>query len=103
MNVPSRVSHSDMPAAKMIGRHSTAYHGRVPVDAAEPARASRPTSVAVSKPSPNRKPRNATKPTKTNKPTTNTKTKPNPNKKPSKNNNTNKKNTKKKQPRTRLR
>ncbi len=55
MNEPSIVSSSDMPAAKRTGRQRIAYHGR-PDPAAPAARKSSATSVAVSKPRPNRIP-----------------------------------------------
>ena len=55
MNAPSIVSNSDMPAANRIGRQRIAYNGRPPA-AAPPATTSSATSVAVSKPSPNRQP-----------------------------------------------
>ena len=55
MNAPSAVSISDMPAANRIGSESTARNGTWCV-ATPAASASSPTSVAVSKPSPNRTP-----------------------------------------------
>ncbi len=55
MKVPSRVSNRLMPAANSSGRHRTAYQGS-PAAAPEPAMTIRVTSVAVSKPRPNRKP-----------------------------------------------
>ena len=44
-----------MPAANRTGRHRIAYHGS-PAAPALPATTSSATSVAVSKPSPNRTP-----------------------------------------------
>ena len=54
MNAPSIVSSSDMPAANRIGRHRIAYHGSPPLRRRPPG--SSATSVAVSKPRPNRMP-----------------------------------------------
>ena len=51
MKQPSRVSISDMPAVKRIGRHMIEYQGRAWV-ASSAVVASRATSVAVSKPMP---------------------------------------------------
>ena len=55
MNEPSIVSSSDIPAANSTGRQRIAYHGS-PAPAAPAARNSSATSVAVSKPRPNRIP-----------------------------------------------
>src|SRR5437763_619783 len=51
MNAPSSVSSSDIPAAKRIGRQTSAGNGSPPA-AAPPASTSSETSVAVSKPRP---------------------------------------------------
>ena len=56
MNTPSRVSISDMPAANRMGSEMIASAGSPPATAAVADRPSRPTSVAVSNPSPNRTP-----------------------------------------------
>ncbi len=56
MNTPSRVSISDMPAAKMIGSAMIASGGSPPAIAVVPAIAMSPTWLAVSKPSPNSSP-----------------------------------------------
>ncbi len=55
MNDPSIVSSRLMPAANRIGSTRMAYQGR-PAPAAPAARNSSATSVAVSKPRPNRTP-----------------------------------------------
>ena len=55
MNEPSMVSSRHMPAVNSTGRHKMAYHGR-PAAALVPASTSSATSVAVSKPRPNRTP-----------------------------------------------
>ena len=55
MKDPSSVSMVDIPAAKRMGRLSTAYQGS-PAVAAPAVAASSATSVAVSKPRPKRTP-----------------------------------------------
>ena len=55
MKQPSIVSSKHIPAANKIGNVKIAYQGKAKA-AAPPASTSRPTSVAVSKPSPNRTP-----------------------------------------------
>jgi hypothetical protein len=55
MNSPSVVSITVMPAVNSTGRHTIAYHGMC-WEASTAVVASKATSVAVSKPSPNRTP-----------------------------------------------